>query len=173
VRLAAPSAPITAPAQPAGTTDLATVPVNGAGLQRIYGSSGNGAAGVPVAGGFDADDDGFNDTAFAAMRTSPLSRNNAGEIFLVFGNGQIDGGIDTAGNDPQVLHIIGDQIQENAGSELWMDDVTGDGLAPGTIDVGNLVLLNGAALVQRLFRGGFEEPAALRAPPQARAHHRL
>ncbi len=170
--------PAAVSAQPAGTTDLATVPPTGGGVQRIFGSSGNGSAGVPVAGGFDADGDGFDDYAFAAMRASPLGRNNAGEIFLVFGTGVIDGEIDTAGSNPRVLRIIGDQVQENAGSELWMDDVTGDGLGDllicrqnfspdgGTrIGAGALTVIPGSALLRTLAAN--LTTIDLRAPPPA------
>jgi len=108
-------------------TDLAEFsPADGLYL-RVLGSVGQGAWGVPLGGGFDMDRDGINDYAFAAMRASPLGRNNAGEVFLVFGDNSIAGEIDTAAEDPRVLRILGDQVQENAGSEVWMADVSGDG----------------------------------------------
>lgn len=142
--------------------DLATVdPADGL-IQRVLGSVGNGAAGVPVAGGFDADGDGFEDYAFAAMRASPLGRTDAGQVFLVFGNGAIGGEMDTALNDPRILTIIGDQVQENAGSEIWMGEVTGDGLGDllicrqnfspnGTrIGAGAISIIPGSALLKTL-----------------------
>jgi len=114
-------------AQPVGTTDLADViPTEGV-YRRVLGSVGTGASGVPVAGGFDMDKDGKNDYAMAAMRASPLDRNQAGQVFLVFGDNTATGLIDTSIPDPRVLVIYGDQVQENAGSEIWMADVTGDG----------------------------------------------
>ena len=130
-------------AQPVDTVDLLNVSTDRTGLQRVYGSVGNGAAGVPVSGAFDIDGDGFRDYAFAAMRASPSGRDNAGQVFLVFGNGMINGSIDTAVPNPRVLPIIGDQTKENAGSEIWMADVTNDGL-------GDLLICR-----QKLLRGCF------------------
>jgi hypothetical protein len=114
-------------AEPVGSTDLALISTNEGLLRRVLGSSGQGAWGVPVSGGHDVDLDGFNDYAFAAMRASPQGRQDAGEVFLVFGDGTTNGLIDTAFPDTRVLTIHGDQIKENAGSEIWMADVTGDG----------------------------------------------
>jgi len=121
------SLPVTVAAQPVGTTDLTMVTADDGLYRRLLGSIGNGSSGVPVAGGFDLDKDGINDYAMAAMRANPQNRFNAGQIFLVFGDNQATGVIDTAGSDPRVLKIHGDQVQENAGSEIWMADVTGDG----------------------------------------------
>lgn len=114
-------------AQPVGTTDLADVtPADGLYL-RLLGSVGEGQSGVPVAGGFDLDKDGKKDYAMAAMRATPQGRYRAGQVFLVFGEGKATGLVDTALDDPRILEIHGDQPQENAGSEIWMADVTGDG----------------------------------------------
>ena len=41
------------------------------GLIRVYGSTGRGNAGVPVAGGFDVNDDGFKGLAFARIQAYP------------------------------------------------------------------------------------------------------
>jgi hypothetical protein len=114
-------------AQPIGSTDLARHTPQDGLYRRVLGSVGNGASGVPVAGGFDMDDDGELDYAIAAMRAAPQGRFNAGQVFLVFGDGRAAGEIDTAQGDPRVLEIHGDQVQENAGSEIWMADVTGNG----------------------------------------------
>ena len=121
------SLPVTLTAQPIGTTDLTNVSADDGLYRRLLGSVGDGSSGVPVAGGFDMDKDGIRDYAMAAMRASPQSRISAGQIFLTFGDNQAIGTIDTAGLDPRVLKIHGDQVQENAGSEIWMADVTGDG----------------------------------------------
>ncbi len=117
-----------ASAQPLATVDLTAVGTSNSGLQRVYGSVGNGASGVPVAGAHDMDGDGHTDYAFAAMRADPLGRSSAGQVFLVFGDSEVEGSIDTGVSNPRVLPILGDQVSENAGSELWMADVTGDGL---------------------------------------------
>jgi hypothetical protein len=121
------SLPFPLAAQPVGTTDLMDVSPQDGLYRRLLGSVGNGSSGVPVAGGFDMDKDGDMDYAMAAMRASPQGRFSAGQVFLVFGDGQAVGVVDTAGADPRVLKIHGDQVQENAGSEIWMADVTGDG----------------------------------------------
>lgn len=97
-------------------------------LTRILGSSGRGFFGVPVAGPLDIDGDGFRDLAVAYLRSSPLGRSGAGEVDLVFGDGTIGGTLDTATDQPRLLRIVGDGMQEAAGNEIWMDDVTGDGL---------------------------------------------
>jgi len=121
------SLPVTLVAQPVGTTDLADVSPTDGLYRRLLGSVGKGTSGVPVAGGFDMDKDGINDYAMAAMKASPQGRTLAGQVFLVFGDNKAVGVIDTAIDDPRVLEIHGDQTQENAGSEIWMADVTGNG----------------------------------------------
>jgi len=121
------SLPFTLAAQPVGTTKLADITPNDGLYLRLLGSVGEGSSGVPVAGGFDMDKDGKNDYAMAAMKASPQGRFRAGQIFLVFGDNTTTGIVDTALDDPRVLEIHGDQVQENAGSEIWMADVTGNG----------------------------------------------
>jgi FG-GAP repeat protein len=98
------------------------------GLRRVYGSTGDGSFGLPVAGGSDVDGDGFLDAAFGAMQASPLGARRAGEIFVVLNDGSLSGALDTADADPRILHLQGSQPFEYSGSELWMDDVTGDGV---------------------------------------------
>ena len=99
------------------------------GIERVYGfSSGGGDFGVPVASGYDVDDDGFMDYALAAMTNSSLNRSANGTVYLVFGNGSIAGTTNTATVQPGVLRIAGAKTQEHAGSEIWIDDVTGDGI---------------------------------------------
>ena len=106
--------------------DLATVSTD---LIRVHGSTGNGSVGVPVAGGHDIDGDSHRDIAFAAMRATALGREQAGEVFLVFGDGTIGGPpLDTGVPDVRILHFLGSAAYENTGSEIWMDDVTGDGV---------------------------------------------
>jgi hypothetical protein len=144
--------------------------------RRVLGSVGDGSFGVPVAGGFDMDRDGQADYAFAAMRASPQGRNNAGEVFLIFGDGSIAGQLDTAQPDPRVLRIHGDQVQENAGSEIWMADVTGDGYGEliicrqnytpdgNRIGAGALTLIGASAALRTMAANG--EALDLRAPPE-------
>ncbi|TFH25212.1 MAG: hypothetical protein E4H03_01505, partial [Myxococcales bacterium] len=117
-----------ASAQPIRTLDLSTISPTDGELRRVHGSVGNGAFGVPVAGTLDCDGDGARDYAMASMLADPLGRENAGEIYLVFGDGTTGGTLDTADTQASILRIYGAGTRETAGSELWMDDVTGDGL---------------------------------------------
>ncbi|MEZ4236237.1 MAG: FG-GAP repeat protein [Myxococcota bacterium] len=99
------------------------------GIRHLYGADNErGSFGVPVAGGHDVDGDGLADVALSAMRASPLDRENAGTVHLAFGDGTTSGAVDSY-DDPSVLDVVGVSPQENAGSEIWMGDVTGDGLA--------------------------------------------
>jgi len=99
-------------------------------LTRVHGhgEENGGAFGVPVAGGHDCDGDGHKDVAFAQITGDPLGRTNAGEVTLFFGDGTIGGTFDGSVFGPRFLRIAGDQVQETAGAEIWMDDVTGDGV---------------------------------------------
>jgi hypothetical protein len=114
--------------QPSSIIDIANLTTQVGNFERVSGSVGNGHFGVPVAGGFDVNNDGFNDYMFSAMRASPLQRNNAGQVHFILGNGTVNGSLDTSVSNPRIINIYGDVQQENTGSELWMDDVTGDGL---------------------------------------------
>lgn len=150
-----------AQAQPRVTLDLAT-PLPAGALSRVYGSTGTGRFGVPVAGGSDVDGDGFADVAVAYFTASPLERLRAGEIDLVFGDGTIGGTLDTALDQPGLLRIFGAGPQETAGNEIWIDDVTGDGIAdlligrqnhtPDTerIGAGALTIVTGGPELRRL-----------------------
>jgi hypothetical protein len=119
-------------AQPVGSLDLATVNPGDGVYRRVLGSVGTGVSGIPVAAGYDIDNDGNVDYAIAAMRAGlDQGRNEAGVIFLVFGDKQITGQLDTLdypNTTPDMLKIIGDQVKENAGSEIWMGDLTDDGI---------------------------------------------
>ncbi len=98
-------------------------------LIRVYGSVGRGNLGLPVAGPGDVDGDGYADVGVAFMRASPLGRGGAGEVNLVFGRGRIGWSLDTAMDGASFLRIAGDVEREAAGNEIWIDDVTGDGIA--------------------------------------------
>lgn len=110
---------------PASGLDLAAL--GDSGLRRVYGSTGNGSLGLPVAGGVDVDGDGLGDVALGAMQASPGALPGAGSIFLVWGDGSLSGAIDTGIPSERSLRIDGSQPYEYAGSELWIDDVDGDG----------------------------------------------
>jgi hypothetical protein len=99
------------------------------GLRRVYGSTGDGSLGLPVAGGLDVDGDGLPDVALGAMQATPLEAPRAGEVLVVFGDGTTTGAIDSAEARPDILRVYGSQAYEYAGSEIWIDDVTGDAVA--------------------------------------------
>lgn len=119
-------------AQNPHVVDLAGLETNPHQLLRVSGADNDGSFGVPVAGGFDVDGDGLADVAMASMRASPnvggTVRTGAGVVHLVFGDGTGGGSLDTAGTHTEILEFAGSGMDEVAGSEIWMDDVTGDGL---------------------------------------------
>lgn len=152
-------------AQPGRFIDLLNVDPNDGDLFRLYGSTGRGDLGVPLSGGHDVDCDGNNDAIFSAMTASPLGRDNAGELFLVFGDGTTRGSLDTAVNPTRVLRILGATVKENAGTEVWMDDISDDGFAdllicrqnyspPGRSGAGALTLVLGSEELRNLADGG-------------------
>lgn len=116
-------------AEPTLTIDLNSPPLS-LGITRIYGrgNEDDGVRGVPVCGGLDCDGDGFADFAFAQFLGDPLGRTGAGEVTFVFGDGSIGFNAQSATNQPGILRIAGEQLGETAGAEVWIDDVTGDGL---------------------------------------------
>jgi hypothetical protein len=142
---------------------------------RLYGHRGNGAFGVPVAAGADCDGDGHSDLAFAAMTASPLDRSWAGEVYLFFGDGDLGESFDTAQLSPSLLRIFGDGSREATGSEVWIDDVTGDGIGdlliarqnfsptPALVGAGALTILVGGPEL-RAFAATLA-PLDLRDPP--------
>ncbi|MEJ8566599.1 integrin alpha [Elongatibacter sediminis] len=174
--LTASITPLPLAAQLIGSLDLATVNPGDGVYERILGSVGTGASGVPVSGGHDIDGDGHPDSAFAAMRASPQGRFSAGVVFLVFGDSTVSGTVDTdIEPHPTILEIHGDQNQENAGSELWMADVTGDGTgdliicrqnySPGGTRIGGgaVTILPGNAQLRTMATNG--DILDLRSPP--------
>ena len=115
------------------TIDLLGIAPTGQGLRRVFGSVGNGSHGTPVAGGVDVDGDGHLDYALSSMRASTntdLPPNEAGLVFVVFGDGTTSGPIDTSiplnDGNPPVLQVLGENPKEVTGSEIWMAEVTGD-----------------------------------------------
>lgn len=98
-------------------------------LFRVHAYTGRGDLGLPVAAGGDCDGDGYADVALASFLASPFDRLRAGEAYLVFGAGTTTGEIDTASPSAKVLRIAGAGPEESLGNEIWIDDVTGDGIA--------------------------------------------
>lgn len=151
---------------------------SGNGFLRVSGSASTGRFGVPVAGGWDCDGDGNVDFAMSGMQASPLGRDRAGQVDLIFGNGQIQQSLDTAQANTGVLRIAGAGPQEAAGGEIWMDDVTGDGLgdliigrpnyrasAPDRIGAGALTIVVGGQGLRDLAGAG--TTLDLAAPPSS------
>jgi len=95
---------------------------------RGFGFDNNGQFGTPVAAGHDVDGDGHADSVLALMTGSPNGLNRAGRVVVFFGDGSVHGEVDGAVRGANVMHIVGSQVQENIGSEVWMGDMTGDGL---------------------------------------------
>lgn len=131
------------------------------GMTRFYGSASTGRFGVPVAAGFDCDGDGNQDFAMSGMQASPFNRSGAGQVWLVFGNANIGQEIDSAQPDPDTVVFAGAASQESAGGEIWMDDVTGDGIgdliigrhnyrnqSPDRVGAGALTVVVGAAALR-------------------------
>lgn len=146
------------------------------GMIRLYGHTGRGDKGVPVAGGSDVNGDGFVDFAKASMLASPEGRNSAGEVYLALGNGEINYALDSGVENTNLLTIIGDGQLEMTGSEIWMDDITGDGLAElliarqnyntdTEIGVGALSIIFGSSAITTL--AASNEPLDLRDPPSS------
>ncbi|MEM6937368.1 MAG: hypothetical protein AAF552_12990 [Pseudomonadota bacterium] len=162
-------------AQPTNRIDLATTGDDNNVLTRVYGSIGSGKAGLPVAGGGDVDGDGFPDYGFAAFQAPAGALVQAGRVYLVFGDGTVGGSLDTAVVDPAILEIPGTQANEHVGSEIWMDDVTGDGLADllicrqdftpvsGRTGAGAITIVVGSAGLKTLAQSG--TALNLAAPP--------
>jgi hypothetical protein len=139
------------------------------GFTRVAGAGGEfrlGLFGVPVAGGFDVDGDGHQDYANAYMTAAPFGRFvAAGEVYLTFGDGTASRLVDTATPQPTTLRITGEIPFEFTGSEIWMGDVTGDGLGDlliarqsytpaGRIAAGGLTILVGGPELRTLAAAG-------------------
>ena len=142
-------------AQPSPILDLLAIAPEDGIVRRIYGAGGEGNFGLPVAGGHDVDGDGLVDYAVAFMLAGDTFF--SGQVDLVFGDGTTGGFIDTAVPDARVLHFEGSQVREHAGSEIWIDDVTGDGLGdllicrqnhtpgPGRVGAGAVTIVAGGS----------------------------
>lgn len=168
--------PGAAGAQPSLAIDLALQSTTSL-LSRVHGYTGDGGAGVPVSGGHDCDGDGFRDVAFASFQADPAGRTDAGEVYLIFGDGTVSGTLDAGVAQSRILRIQGDLTREMAGSEIWMDDVTGDGVGDlliarqnytpeaARIGAGALTVLVGGP--ELATHAATLQPLDLRAPPPA------
>ncbi|MEM7261712.1 MAG: hypothetical protein AAF488_06945 [Planctomycetota bacterium] len=136
-----------------------------------------GNLGVSVGSGGDLDGDGFEDCAIAHMLMSPFGRTRAGQVAVIFGNGTTGELLDLATPDVRFLRIFGsgeEGAQEMAGNEIWIDDVTGDGIAdllvgrqnyslPSRPGVGALTVIVGGPALRDLATA--QTPIDLAAPP--------
>jgi len=112
------------------------------------------------------DGDGHEDVAVGHMTTTNgPDRILAGEVQLVFGNGFVGESIDLGVPSNRMLRILGDGFFEATGSEIWMGDVTGDGLGDllvhrqnfnpgGRIGAGALTLVVGSPALSALASSG-------------------
>ncbi|MEZ6015916.1 MAG: hypothetical protein R3F49_12430 [Planctomycetota bacterium] len=125
------SARNTEPDVPTKSIDLRTTSPATHAMSKVYGPSRNqGDAGVPVCGGFDVDGDGRKDYTVGHFLTSPLGRNGAGEVNVIFGDGSANDSVNLAVSNVNVLRIIGAGTlgqNEACGNEVWMGDLNGDG----------------------------------------------
>ncbi len=139
-----------------------------AGFSRVFGPlGGDGSLGVPIAASRDLNGDGHIDFAFASFQQTALDREGAGQVYVWLGDGRVGPDFDLAAPSRDVLRIIGAGPFEGAGSELWMDDVTGDGVgdlliarqnyrasAPDRIGAGAVsVVVGGSWLTERVASG--------------------
>lgn len=143
---------------PTTVVDIATLTAGVDPLTRVSGAGvlagppfgvPLGILGVPVAGGEDLDGDGLADYAVAHMLSSPLGRPFTGEINLIFGNGSTANALDLAVPQTSFLRIVGSGnlgVLEQAGSEIWIGDVTGDGVSDLLICVQNFSFFDGTAV---------------------------
>ncbi|MEM7481455.1 MAG: hypothetical protein AAF481_09800 [Acidobacteriota bacterium] len=153
---------------PALTIDIADLQAGRDPLIRVSGAPGpttTGRFGTPVAGGFDVDGDGFGDYAIGHMTATPAAgRTLAGEAHLVFGNGTTRANVNLGVRQSRVLRVLGDAPFEATGSEVWMGDITGDGLgdflicrqnfsAPGKSGAGALTVVVGSPALRNLANG--------------------
>ena len=163
---------------PARLIDIATLTPGPDPLTRVYGPPGVttfGFFGVPVAGGGDVDGDGHGDLAVAHMTATYQGRFFSGQVLLVFGDGTIGHAFDADDHRDVGLRIAGDGLFEDAGSEIWMGDVTGDGLAEliicrqnftydGRLGAGGVTLVIGSPALREMAEE--QEILDLRSPPE-------
>ena len=159
------------------------LPPPGLVVTRILGPE-NGAIGADTAAVGDFDGDGVDDIVFASPHANPLGRNNAGAAHVIYGKpGGWPALIDLAPAQlppPEVVRVAmiqgargdggggdtGDTLGYSAAagdvdgdglSDLIINEMVGNGLSPGTIDVGNLIVVGGRALRgKQIFTDGFE-----------------
>ena len=108
-----------------GTIDLAS----GEGFLPIWGADASDWLGFVLTAA-DVDGDGVDDLLISARNADGLdnSRNNAGEVYVIFGSAELPSKIDIA-EQTQDVTIIGSDPNYLFGHSLASGDVNGDGLA--------------------------------------------
>jgi len=112
-----------------GTIDLAS----GEGFLPIWGADASDWLGFVLTAA-DVDGDGVDDLLISARNADGLdnSRNNAGEVYVIFGSAELPSKIDIA-EQTQDVTIIGSDPNYLFGHSLASGDVNGDGLADGLV----------------------------------------
>ncbi|TPV93769.1 MAG: hypothetical protein B7733_18805 [Myxococcales bacterium FL481] len=164
---------------PIKTVDILELSTETDAFTRLSGPSGPttfGYLGTPVSGGFDLDGDGNNDLAVGHLTsTSAAGRPFAGEVNVVFGDGALGNAIDLDTPGSHTLKVIGDGDFEATGNEVWMGDITGDGLGDllicrqnydpgGRIGAGAVTVVPGSPVLRDMAEDG--EVLDLRSPPE-------
>jgi hypothetical protein len=114
----------------------------------------------------DFDDDGFPDLAFSSPHGSPYGRSDAGKIHIIHGqSGPWPTTVDLRwGEQPDASEVRISEVQgvksrdvlcysADAGDhdgdgidDLIVNEMLGDGLSPGTANVGNLIVVSGTLI---------------------------
>jgi len=143
-----------------GTLDLAS----GNGFLTIWGADANDWLGFVLTAA-DVNGDGVDDMLIGARNADGLdnSRNNCGEVYVIFGSAKAPSTIDIAEEKPDVT-LIGTDPNDLFGHSLASGDVNGDGL--GDVLVGAPVA-NGRQKAGEvlLFLGSAQWPATVDAAP--------
>ncbi|MDP2983737.1 MAG: T9SS type A sorting domain-containing protein [Candidatus Latescibacter sp.] len=98
------------------------------GIVSIEGEYANGQAGIWVCSG-DINGDGIDDAVIGSLRASPHGRNQAGEVYVIFGSEKIFDSrqIDLVNTTVPVLKICGELTNDNLGCSVSAGDVNHDG----------------------------------------------
>jgi hypothetical protein len=144
---------------------LQTVPP-GVAITRILGAESRDISSDTAAHG-DFDGDGIDDLAVASPHGSPPGRHDAGKVHVFFGAAGgwpamidlldpegvsyalVNGARGTVGADRgDILGYSADaaDVDGDGRTDLVLNEMLGNGLAPGTLDVGNLVAIDGRLL---------------------------
>ncbi|MFC1607274.1 T9SS type A sorting domain-containing protein [Candidatus Latescibacterota bacterium] len=98
------------------------------GVLRILGDEPGVIAGLSIASG-DINGDGYDDAIIGAMRANPGGKENAGEVFVVFGSESLKSlnEVDTASTPDNFLRIQGNTTGAEFGNAVAAGDMDCDG----------------------------------------------